>query len=164
MSEKDASAPVDEPAKDAEASAAPPVTEPPSPDVAPVAEGSALPGEHRGGFARLPTAPVGIAAPVVDPASLPLPTLEWMLPDPPAPHRGLAAWALMFSIAGLVVSLFVGWGFPIGIVGIVTAILALRRPLESRRVAVWALVLGVVSVIYSAGWLLWAASRVDLLG
>lgn len=144
--------------------AAGPVTEPPSPDVAPVSEGTALPGEHRGGFARLPTAPVEITSQLVEPSQAPLPPVEWMLPDPPAPQRGLAAWALMFAVAGLVVSLFVGWGFPIGIVGIVTAILALRRPLESRGVAVWALVLGIVSVLYSAGWLLWAASRVDLLG
>ena len=65
--------------------------------------------------------------------------------------------AIMFS-------LFVGWGFPIGLVGVVSAILALRRPLESRAVAVWALVLGLVSVLYSAGWLLFAASRANLFG
>ena len=85
----------------------------------------------------------------------------------PSPLRRTAAsprWALAFSIAGLLVSLFVGWGFPIGLVGVVSAILALRRPLESRAVAVWALVLGAVSVLYSAGWLLYAASRVNLFG
>jgi hypothetical protein len=86
------------------------------------------------------------------------------MPTPAPPRRGLANWALAFSIAGLLVSLFVGWGFPIGLVGIVSAILALRRPLESRAVAVWALVLGVVSVIYSAGWLLYAASLANLFG
>ena len=78
-----------------------------------------------------------------------------------------AAWRRGRSrspIAALVVSMFVGWGFPIGLVAIVTAIIALRRPLESRAVAVWALVLGAVSVLYSAGWLLFAASRADLLG
>ena len=62
------------------------------------------------------------------------------------------------------VSLFVGWGFPIGLVGVVSAILALRRPLESRAVAVWALLVGVVSMLYSAGWLLYAASRAELIG
>ena len=36
--------------------------EPPSPDVAPVEAESALPGMHRGGFERWPTAPVGIIA------------------------------------------------------------------------------------------------------
>jgi hypothetical protein len=41
---------------------------------------------------------------------------------------------------------------------------ALRRPVESRQVAVWALVIGIVSVLYSAGWLWWAASRANLFG
>ncbi|MFT4228974.1 MAG: hypothetical protein QM602_01645 [Microbacterium sp.] len=81
-----------------------------------------------------------------------------------AARRGLGGWALTFSILGLVVSLFVGWGFPIGLVGIVMAAVALRRPAESRPAAGWALALGIVSVIYSAGWLLWAASSMDLLG
>ena len=91
------------------------------------------------------------------------PLVQWLMPEPAAPRRGLAAWALAFSIGGLVFSLFVGWGFPIGLVGIVSAILALRRPLESRAVAVWALVLGIVSVLFSAGWLLFAASRAQPL-
>ena len=86
------------------------------------------------------------------------------MPENPAPHRGLAAWALAFSIGGLLGSIFVGWGFPIGLVGVISAILALRRPLESRAMAVWALVLGVISVLYSAGWLLYAASRANLFG
>lgn len=136
----------------------------PSPDVAPVAEDSRLPGEHRGGFARLPTAPVGIPVPVTEPEELLVPSAQWVFPDPPAPQRGIAAWALVAAVLGLVVSMFVGWGFPIGLVGIVTAIIALRRPFESRQMAIWAIVLSAVSVIYSAGWLLWAASRVDLLG
>ena len=68
------------------------------------------------------------------------------------------------AIVGLLVSLFVGWGFPIGLVAVVSAILALRRPLESRAVAVWAIALGVLSIVYSAGWLLYAASRANLFG
>jgi hypothetical protein len=94
----------------------------------------------------------------------PEPVVQWLMPEPAEPHRGLAGWALAFSIAGLAASLFVGWGFPIGLVGVVSAILALRRPLESRSVAVWALVLGIVSVLFSAGWLLYAASRANLFG
>ncbi len=85
------------------------------------------------------------------------------MPDVPPPRR-LAGWALAFSVVGLAVSLFVGWGFPIGLVGLVTAVIALRRRFESRSAAVWALVLGAVSVLYSAGWLLWAASRTNLVG
>lgn len=142
--------------------------EPPSPDVALADEASPLPGAHRGGFQRLPTAPVAVTqetAPA-EPgtADAEEPVLQWLMPESPAPHRGLAGWALAFSIAGLVVSIFVGWGFPIGLVGVVSAILALRRPLESRAVAVWALVLGIISVLYSAGWLLYAASRANMLG
>ena len=53
---------------------------------------------------------------------------------------------------------------PIGLVGVVSAILAIRRPLESRAVAVWALVIGSVSILYSAGWLLFTALRANFFG
>ncbi|MET0734090.1 MAG: hypothetical protein ABWY55_00375 [Microbacterium sp.] len=145
-----------------------PALEAPSPDVELAEEASPLPGVHRGGFQRLPTAPVAVTTQIApaEPGSgeeLP-PTAQWLMPAHPESHRGLAAWALAFSIAGLAVSLFVGWGFPIGLVGTISAILALRRPLESRGVAIWALVIGLVSVVYSALWLLWAASRANLFG
>ena len=139
-----------------------PAVEPPSPDVAPVGEESALPGKHRGGFERWPTAPVGVT-PVATAPDLDAPVM-WAPVEPRAPSRGVAAWALAFAIIALVVSTVVGWGFPLGIVAIGTAIVALRRPLESRAVAVWALVLGSISLVYSAGWLLFAASRTDMLG
>ena len=110
----------------------------------------------------MPTSPRGNPQPTnSDPSR---PAIEKPRPHAARPRRGLAAWALAFSIGGLVISLFVGWGFPIGLVGIVSAILALRRPLESRAVAVWALVLGIVSVLFSAGWLLFAASQANLFG
>jgi hypothetical protein len=132
-----------------------------------LADETALPGVHRGGFLRLPTAPVAMmteSAPA-EPASAEDDTAQWQPSLSPAPaRRRLANWALAFSIVGLLCSLFVGWGLPLGVVGIVVAILALRRPLESREVAVWALVLGVVSVAYSAGWLLFAATRAGLFG
>lgn len=70
-----------------------------------------------------------------------------------------AGWALTFAVLGLVMSFIVGWGFPIGIVGMILAILALRRPWERREVAVWALVLSLLSLVYSAGWLGWAFSQ-----
>ena len=140
----------------------PAAVEPPSPDVAPVEAESALPGAHRGGFERWPTAPIGVA-PTVTAPDLDAPLLMWAPAEPVAPSRGLAAWALGFGIAALIVAMFVGWGFPIGLVAIITAIVALRRPLESRMAAVWALVLGAVSLLYSAGWLLFAATRTDLL-
>ena len=65
----------------------------------------------------------------------------------------------MLALLGLVVgSLFVGWGFPLGMVAIALAIVALRRPFESRGLAVWAIMLGAVSIVYSIGWLAYAAS------
>ena len=64
----------------------------------------------------------------------------------------------------LIVSMFVGWGFPIGLVAVVSAIIALRRPLENRAVAVWAIALGTLSILYSAGWLLYTAMRAHLFG
>ena len=141
-----------------------PAVEQPSADVVKPDAESALPGAHRGGFLRLPTAPVAITTEVAPglPGEDGLASEHWDMTQPPL-RRGLGAWALGFSIVGLVVSLFVGWGFPIGVVGVVAAILALRRPLESRAVAVWALVLGAVSILYSAGWLLYAASQATLV-
>ena len=145
-----------------------PAIDAPSPDVSLAEEASPLPGVHRGGFSRLPTAPVAVttvSAPAEPSTEIdPAPVAVWLMPDPTPPQRGIASWALGFSVAGLIVSLFVGWGFPIGIVGVVTGILAIRRPLESRTAAIWAIVLGAVSILYSAGWLLWAASRANLLG
>jgi hypothetical protein len=164
-------APAPAPARDAAAEGRPPravaSVEPPSPEVALAQEASPLPGAHRGGFQRLPTGPVGVTvqwAPAEPGADAARDQAAWSSTDPGPLQRGLGVWALGFAIVGLVVSLVVGWGFPIGIVAIVSAILALRRPLESRAVAVWALVLGAVSIVYSAGWLLYAASRADLIG
>ncbi len=74
-----------------------------------------------------------------------------------AERARLASWALGIALVGLAASFFVGWGFPLGLAAIVVATIALRRPWESRSVAVWALALGVLSVVYSAGWLVYAA-------
>lgn len=81
--------------------------------------------------------------------------LPWNPPQPTAPPS-LAPWALALAITALVASLFVGVLLPLGVVGILTAIMSLRRAHDSRRVAVWALVLAAVSVVFSTGWLLWA--------
>ena len=144
-----------------------PGTTAPSADIAPVEAESVLPGGHRGGFQRLPTAPVDItsqSAPADPDGGYPAAVYQWAPPEPASRRHAMAGWALGFSIAGLAVSLFVGWGFPLGIAGVVAAILALRRPLESHAVAVWALVLGAVSIVYSAGWLVVAAARANLFG
>ncbi|WP_243075717.1 DUF4190 domain-containing protein [Microbacterium sp. SS28] len=137
-----------------------------TPEVAPVDPESVLPGAHRGGFQRLPTAPLEITsatAPHDPDGEQPAPEMQWLMPEPRQPARGMSGWALAFGILALFASLFVGWGFPLGIVAIVAAILALRRPLESRGVAVWAIVLGGVSILYSAGWLLFAATSAGLI-
>ncbi len=86
------------------------------------------------------------------------PELAWA---PPAPRQppALAGWALAVAIVALLVSLVVGWGFPVGIIAIVTAIAALRRPDRRRQAAGWALALGILSVLYSALWIAVAVSR-----
>ncbi len=84
--------------------------EPPSPDVAPVEAESALPGMHRGGFERWPTAPVGVM-PIPSAPDLDAP-VQWAAVEPTAPTRGMAAWALGFAIAALVVSLVRRLGVP----------------------------------------------------
>jgi hypothetical protein len=104
---------------------------------------------------------VGIA-PIATAPDLDAP-VQWAPVEPTAPARGMSAWALGFGIVAFLVAMFVGWGFPIGLLAIVTAIIALRRPLESRAVAVWGLVLGAVSLLYSAGWLVFAATRTDMI-
>ncbi len=134
-------------------------TEAPSDDVAATATAS-LPGAHRGGFRRELTEPVPIIAAVhTEPEWSPDPGSQSAVPLPRS-----APWGLTFGILGLIVSFLVGWGFLIGLVGTGLAIVALRRPWESREVAVWALCLSVVSVLYSAGWLWWASTQGPLFG
>ena len=139
----------------------------PSEDIAP-ATSVALPGAHRGGFQRELTEPVPIATPVipgqdaVTPATAPEQDVRWA-PTPEVLPRS-APWALTFAVLGLIVSFLVGWGFLIGLVGAVLAIIALRRPWEARAVAVWALCLSLLSLVYSAGWLWWASTQGPLLG
>ena len=137
-----------------------------SPDIDLAQDASPLPGAHRGGFLRLPTAPVPLTvetAPHEPGGEFTPDDTQWASTES-GPYRGLAGWALAFAIAGLVVSMFVGWGFPIGLVAVVSAIIALRRPLENRAMAVWAIVLGTMSMLYSAGWLLYAAMLANLFG
>lgn len=139
----------------------------PSEDIAP-ATSAALPGAHRGGFQRELTEPVPIATPVVPGeagvarASAPDPEVRWA-PTPEVLPR-TAPWALTFAVLGLIVSFLVGWGFLIGLVGAVLAIVALRRPWEARGIAVWALCLSALSLVYSAGWLWWASTQGPMLG
>lgn len=164
-----ASGPVAAPTPDSAAAVSPgspdpgaavaPVVAAVSHDVA-AADSASLPGEHRGGFRRELTEPVPITATVApEPewTSAPVATSAETLPRS-------GAWALVFGILGLGVSFLVGWGFLIGLVGAGLAIAALRRPWESRQLAVWALCLSLLSVVYSAGWLWWASTQGPLFG
>ncbi len=134
-----------------------PVLDAPSEDVAGISDDSALPGEHRGGFHRAMTQPVDVGETGTGTAPV-----QWAPTPAPLPHS--AGWALTFAILGLIVSFLVGWAFLIGLVGAGLAIAALLRPWESRGMAVWALCLSVLSVIYSAGWLWWASTQGPLFG
>jgi hypothetical protein len=123
-----------------------------------------LPGEHRGGFTRPPTAPIempttqsGPAEDLSEDLSEELVEVRWAPHslESSGPSRGVAAWALSFAVAGLAVSFFVGWGLPLGIVAVILSIVALRRRSESSTVGGWALALGILSSLYSVGWILW---------
>ncbi len=151
----------------------PGVTRVSAPAVDPVpSETIVLPGVHRGGFRRALTEPVTVAAPVQSPTAasagdtaggVSTAGLQWA-PPAPAPLPRSAPWALTFAVLGLAVSLFVGWGFLIGVLGAGLALAALRRPWESRGAAVWALCLSLLSLVYSAGWLWWASTQGPLFG
>lgn len=88
--------------------------------------------------------------------------IPYVPPTPPAP-RPLAPWALLLAILGLVASLFTGWLLPLGVAAIVVSTLSLRRPHESRRVAVWATALAGVSLVFSVGWLVWGFSQLAVV-
>ncbi|QEW00794.1 hypothetical protein F6J84_12240 [Microbacterium caowuchunii] len=132
-----------------------PHLEPASSDVAAPTPEASLPGAHRGGFTRPPTAPIGITIEQIEF----VPVTGAVATPPPLRPANFAATALGFAIVALIASMVVGVAFPIGVTAIVLGALSMRRAFESRAVARWAIVLGVVSVLYSAGWLLWAAYR-----
>ncbi|MGM7697743.1 hypothetical protein [Microbacterium sp. A84] len=145
-----------------------PTFEEPSAEVERPAGTARMPGAPREGYTKLPTGPVGIE-PVV--ASGPadtagMPAVQWAPNDDAVgdDNTRLAPWALVAAIVALVASWFVGWGIPLAIVAVVAAIMSLRRPVESRAIARWALVLGLAATIFSLGWLLWAAMQFEKLG
>lgn len=126
-------------------------------------EGTAsMPGASKG-YGRLPTAPVPVDrtnAPDAEEYAV------WA-PSPADEHvddTRLAPWALFAAIVALATSMFVGWGIPVAIVAVIAAIMTLRRPIENRAMAMWALVLGVFAALFSTGWLIWAAMQFEMLG
>ncbi len=128
-----------------------------------------IPGARRDGYTKFPTGPVGIEPVMVSgPDADHLETsAEW---EPTADDAQavddtrLAPWALMAAIVALGASFFVGWGIPIAIVAVIASIMSLRRPVENRAVARWALVLGLCATVYSLGWLVWAGMQFERLG
>ena len=73
-----------------------------------------------------------------------------------------STWSLISGIVGLVVSVFVGWGFPLSIVAIVLGFGARRREPGARGRALTGLVTGFVGLACSIGWL--AYSVVVIIG
>ncbi len=146
--------------------------EQPSPDVEQPARSARMPGAPRDGYTRLPTGPVSVE-PVVatgpDADAIGAPETVWE-PDsgtgsiPVEDTARLAPWALFAAIISLIGSFFVGWGLPVAIISVIAAIMSLRRPVESRAIARWALVLGLAATVYSLGWLVWAATQFERLG
>lgn len=139
----------------------------PSDEVERPAGAARLPGARREAYTRMPTGPVAVE-PVV--ASGPDIDTTVVLQWAPAAQKSaiddtrLAPWALLAAIVALGASFFVGWGIPVAIVAVIAAIMSLRRPVESRPIACWALVLGLIATVFSAGWLLWVATQFEQLG
>ncbi|UWF77918.1 MULTISPECIES: hypothetical protein [Microbacterium] len=84
--------------------------------------------------------------------------------DEPVDDAKLAPWALFAAIVALATSMFVGWGIPVAVVSVIAAIMSLRRPVENRAIAMWALVLGIAATVFSLGWLIWAAMQFESMG
>ncbi|UNK70084.1 hypothetical protein [Microbacterium sp. H1-D42] len=142
-----------------------PRIEGPTPEVEKTEGSASLPGARKG-YGKLPTGPVPTdatmagAGPAADPGEF-VPH-EWA-PESADDGR-LAPWALFAAIVALATSMFVGWGIPVAIVAVIAAIMSLRRPVENRAIAVWALVLGLCATLFSAGWLIWATMQFEKLG
>lgn len=83
-------------------------------------------------------------------------TARWA-PEVPI-RKGYGGSALSFSLAGLAASFFVGWAFPLALIGLVLGIVAIVKREESTTLGVWSVGLAVLALVYSAGWLWWANS------
>lgn len=157
-----------DPAEQNPAPTARPRIDRPSGEVESPAGSARLPGARRDGYTRLPTGPIGIEPVVVSgpDADDPSGRAAWapaeteMVVD----DARLAPWALLASIVALGASFFVGWGLPVAVVAVIASAMALRRPIESRAMGRWALVLGLTAMVYSIGWLVWAGMQFERLG
>lgn len=80
----------------------------------------------------------------------------------PATGTGRSTWSLVLGLIGLVISIFVGWGFPLSITAIVIGFIARRREPQGRGRALTGIVTGFVGLLCSAGW--FAYSIVVIIG
>lgn len=141
-----------------------PRVEQPSAEVERPEGAASMPGASKG-YSKLPTAPVPVERETV-PDAEEFAASGWA-PSAEAEHTDdarLAPWALFAAIVALATSMFVGWGIPVAVVAVIAAIMTLRRPIENRAMAMWALVLGVFAALFSTGWLIWAAMQFEILG
>ncbi|MDQ1129242.1 hypothetical protein [Microbacterium sp. SORGH_AS_0888] len=146
------------------AAAVPTRVEPASPDVVLPLDDAAVPGAHRGGFTRPPTAPVDVLE--LHPAELGPAPWEPETPETPLRARestGVGGYALALAAIALAASLVVGWVFPLGVAALALATVAVRRRVQ-RVLAGWAIALAAASLVYSAGWLLFAARQAGWIG
>ncbi|MGP6170832.1 hypothetical protein ACTU6U_01540 [Microbacterium sp. A196] len=127
-----------------------------------------MPGARREEYTRMPTGPIGVESTVSSGPSedVGMPIAQWdpQSLEPIEDNSRLAPWALLAAIVALIASWFVGWGIPLAIISVVAAIMSLRRPVESRAMATWALVLGMAATIFSLGWLVWAGMQFEQFG
>jgi len=144
-----------------------PRIEGPTPEVERPQGEASLPGAAKG-YGRLPTGPLDVtptaSGPDADAQSFD--DTDWtpVANREPVDDARLAPWALFAAIVALATSMFVGWGIPVAIIAVIAAVMSLRRPIESRSVAIWALVLGLAATLFSAGWLIWAAMQFEIMG
>lgn len=150
----------------------PPRIDQPSDEVERPVGAARIPGARREAYTRMPTGPVSVepvvaTGPDIDAVAAP----QWAPTGgiatagiPVVDDTRLAPWALLAAIVALGASFFVGWGIPLALVAVIAAIMSVRRPVESRSIAVWALVLGLIATVFSAGWLLWAVMQFEQLG
>ncbi|WP_193598171.1 hypothetical protein [Microbacterium sp. YJN-G] len=143
-----------------------PRSDEPTPEVERPGESAGLPGASYG-YGRLPTGPVPVDQTHRQQDDDEPVERRWspsQSEEPPADDSRLAPWALFAAIVALATSMFVGWGVPVAVVAVIAAIMSLRRPIENRAVAMWALVLGLCATLFSTGWLIWAAMQFERLG
>ena len=69
--------------------------------------------------------------------------------------KSQARKALLLASLALFASFFFGWGLPLAVSAIGAAIVALRSPNESVRMARWALGLSILATAFSIGWFVW---------